>query len=249
MTFLDENRVFDSKPQSATNMGDMVRRDRQHPSILFWSFCNEAGCSPLSQPAADFKAATLALDTSRNVTMNYFWRELQPNPNGSVAVVDVQGLSHAGLADALALHAAHPGKPVGHTECCSCQNQREEDADQPLAPDSTVYYRSNSGPCEAGQTAVSDALAWNFGTYVWTAHDYIGEAHGWPHVSSSYGQIDLSGFKKAPAFWFRAHWLANVSAADAGRPPLAQPSCAAAAAPCCPALAGDGALRASAVGS
>jgi len=45
MTVLDENRVFDGKPQSVVNMGDMVRRDRQHPSILYWSFCNEAGVS------------------------------------------------------------------------------------------------------------------------------------------------------------------------------------------------------------
>lgn len=54
-----------------------------------------------------------------------------------------------------------------------------------------------------------------------------GEPHGWPHVNSGYGQIDLSGILKAPAYWFRAHWLANVSATDAGRPPLPQASAAA----------------------
>ena len=47
-------------------------------------------------------------------------------------------------------------------------------------------------------------------------------------MSSSYGQFDLAGFPKAPAAWFRAKWLANVSAADAGRPPLAQPAALAA---------------------
>jgi hypothetical protein len=40
MTFLDENRVFNTDPQSTVNMGDMVRRDRVHPSILYYSFCN-----------------------------------------------------------------------------------------------------------------------------------------------------------------------------------------------------------------
>lgn len=51
-------------------------------------------------------------------------------------------------------------------------------------------------------------------------HDYVGEPGAWPHVSSSFGAIDLSGFHKAGAAWFRTVWLANISADDAGRPPL-----------------------------
>lgn len=99
-----------------------------------------------------------------------FWRAIEPEPNGSVTVVDVQGLSHPNIGDASAIHAAYPLKPIGATECCSCLNQRDEDADQTLPPDSTVTYRSNSAPCEASQTAVSDAHEWMFGAYVWTAH-------------------------------------------------------------------------------
>jgi beta-galactosidase len=175
MTFLNENRVFKNGTAAlgATSyveeMGNMVRRDRQHGSILFYSFCNEAGCLPTAEPALDFKAIAYALDGSRNVTMNYFWGDLKPNPTGSVAVVDVQGLSHPSLADALALHAAHPAKPIGATECCSCLNQRDEDADLTLPPNSTVTYRSNSAPCQIGQTNVSDGRPWMFGQYVWTA--------------------------------------------------------------------------------
>ena len=169
MTFLDENRVFKNGSDYVTEMGNMVRRDRQHPSILFWSFCNEAGCLAEKEPAEDFKIITNALDPSRNVTMNYFLRDLEPNPTGSLAVVDVQGLSHPGLGDAEALHALVPHKPIGATECCSCLNQRDEDADLPLAPNSTVTYRSNSAPCQVGQTNVSDGRDWMFGQYIWTA--------------------------------------------------------------------------------
>lgn len=43
-------------------------------------------------------------------------------------------------------------------------------------------------------------------------------------MNSAYGQIDLSGFHKAPSFWFRSKWLASVDAMDAGRPPLSSPS-------------------------
>jgi hypothetical protein len=34
-----------------------------------------------------------------------------------------------------------------------------------------------------------------------TLHDYMGEPGQWPHVSSSFGAIDLAGFQK-PAAWF-----------------------------------------------
>jgi hypothetical protein len=50
---------------------------------------------------------------------------------------------------------------------------------------------------------------------------YYGEPGGWPHISSRFGQYDLAGFVKPPAFWFQQKWLASVPPSDAGRPPLA----------------------------
>jgi hypothetical protein len=29
---------------SIMNMGAMVKRDRNHPSVVIWSYCNEGGC-------------------------------------------------------------------------------------------------------------------------------------------------------------------------------------------------------------
>ena len=42
---MDENRDFGDDPTLVKNMADMVRRDRNHPSIAMWSFCNEGGCN------------------------------------------------------------------------------------------------------------------------------------------------------------------------------------------------------------
>ncbi len=39
-------------------------------------------------------------------------------------------------------------------------------------------------------------------------------------MSSSFGSYDLAGFPKAAVWWYRSWWLGNVSALDAGRPPL-----------------------------
>ena len=54
-----------------------------------------------------------------------------------------------------------------------------------------------------------------------------GESHGWPKVSSAYGQFDLAGFMKNTARWYRAWWLSAVPMSDAGRPVGfgAAPSC------------------------
>ena len=41
---MDENRLFDNKTEYVINMGAMVKRDRNHPSVVIWSFCNEGGC-------------------------------------------------------------------------------------------------------------------------------------------------------------------------------------------------------------
>ena len=57
----------------------------------------------------------------------------------------------------------------------------------------------------------------------WTLHDYYGEPsqdNKWPHISSSFGSFDLSGFPKAPAWWYRSNWLGSIDTSDAGRPPL-----------------------------
>ena len=44
ITVMDENREFANNSEYVSNMGSMVKRDRNHPSIIIWSFCNEAGC-------------------------------------------------------------------------------------------------------------------------------------------------------------------------------------------------------------
>lgn len=55
MMAMDENRDFggakqqggvskETPQQQVQDMGDLVMRDRNHPSVILWSFCNEVGC-------------------------------------------------------------------------------------------------------------------------------------------------------------------------------------------------------------
>lgn len=183
---MDENRVFATTencpgcagvPYYAGNpvsdMAALVARDLLHPSVLWWSFCNEAGCGQgWSEPAYDFKIAAYDVDGSRSVGANMGW--LSPTtPTNMSDILDVMGFSHAGSDVIQKFHEEDPTKPLVMSECCSCETQRAEDHDLPHNP--TVFYDDENSGCVSGQSQTSNAVSWMAGTFVWTLHDYFGE--------------------------------------------------------------------------
>ncbi len=198
----DENRQFGDNEIWMQDQRDMVKRDRNHPSIMVWSFCNEAGCSrgDIDGAAEGFKNVSKQVDPFRPVTANM---------NGDVGntlshFIDIQGFSHQGGNKFDSYHSQFPDKPLIGSECCSCRNQRGED----YADSKKPTFASFNGNCNQDQTG--DQLHRDFvaGCMVWTLFDYYGEPspYGWPMVSSSFGSIDLAGFAKPSAYWYRAWW-------------------------------------------
>jgi len=228
---LDENRVFSIGLDS--NMYDLVSRDRNHPSVIFYSFCNEPGCNndnktaPI-EPTQSFKAQVERADGSRAVTGNMCigWGSC-PDMDQYVSEeglpmslqLDVQGFSHVSDSDFATYHQRWPAKPLVGSECCSCETQRGEADDLPYNK-SLVFYSEFNADCQAQQTQWALSLPYVAGSFVWTLTDYYGEPDAWPHISSSFGSFDLAGFPKAAVFWFRSWWLANISSSSPDRPPL-----------------------------
>jgi len=167
---LDENRLFFDDAVDVSNMGDMVRRDRQHASVLWYSFCNEVGCGDGTQPFLDYKNVTNALDGTRAVTANMFAvGQVESLPNAT-EILDVQGFSHGDQYDFAWFKKHWPTKPYGATECCSCETQRLEDSDLPKA--AGVYWSSWSQSCTSQQSQASNGPMDVSSTFVWTLHDY-----------------------------------------------------------------------------
>ena len=199
----DENRQFGDNDIWVDNERDMVKRDRNHPSIMVWSFCNEAGCN---------------LDTSIEKTVGQRFKDVSKeedkfrpvsaNQNGHIggglsSVIDVQGFSHRPGDAYDSYHKQFPNKPLIGSECCSCRTQRGEDFTEPK------QFTNFNADCNKEQTEYELDRKFVAGCMVWTLFDYYGEPSpfGWPYVSSSFGSIDLAGFAKASAYWYRAWWL------------------------------------------
>jgi len=70
---MDENRLFDNNSAYVDNMGALVKRDRNHPSVVIWSFCNENGCEGShEQGGPAFQAIAQAYDGTRPTLANMF---------------------------------------------------------------------------------------------------------------------------------------------------------------------------------
>ena len=185
MLVMDETRQFNSHPQSVNNMAELVKRDRNHPSVAMWSFCNEVACEPpakqpnASEPqagAALFHAKATDADPTRPTSANTpGWRGHWPpyTPDDRLTdAIEIQGFSHGGGGkggNAVQFHASHPQKPVFGSECCSCNTFRDEDVGCESSDGHEVCtQKSFAADCSQTQTNVYNLPEFIVGTMVWT---------------------------------------------------------------------------------
>jgi beta-galactosidase len=221
MLVMDETRHFgdtqSAKSPYGTPVNDlsdlkqMVRRDRNHPSVILWSIENE---EPLQGGADGVRIGTAMkkvvdeLDGTRPVTaaMNGGWGQ-----GGLSDVLDVQGFNYA-IPEYDSYHAQHPASPLFGSETSSDVSTRGEYADNYekgyVRAYDTEYPTVSWGASAEGAWAALATRPFMAGGFVWTGFDYRGEPtpYGWPDVNSNFGIMDMCGFPKDNYYYYQAWW-------------------------------------------
>ena len=218
MLVMDETRLMSSNPEGLSQLSRLVRRDRNHPSVVIWSLGNEEreqGTERGAQIVATMKRLVRQLDPTRPVTvaMNGAWGK------GVSSVVDVQGFNYAnagGRGGNVAgqniddFHSKFPKQPSVGSETASSFFTRGiyvTDKEKGYVSAYDVNFPGYANGTEGWWKtyAVRPFVA---GGFAWTGFDYRGEPspYAWPCISSHFGILDTCGFPKDIFYYYKSWW-------------------------------------------
>jgi beta-galactosidase len=218
MLVMDETRVMSSSPEGLSELERLVRRDRNHPSVVIWSLGNEEpeqGTGRGARIVTTMKRQVRRLDPTRPVTMamNGSWGK------GVTDVVDVQGFNYAGAGGRGGLnmakniddfHQKFPKLPLVGSETGSVYFTRGIYANDKDKGYVSAYDLNFPGYTLSSESwwKIFDERPFLAGGFSWTGFDYRGEPspYEWPCISSHFGIIDTCGFPKDIFYYFQSWW-------------------------------------------
>jgi len=207
---MDENRHLGDSYEghsphgtTATNLSDlatMILRDRNHPSIIMWSLCNEEGLRGRPEGERLFAAMKRVVhlyDNTRPITcaINADWLT-----NG-ITDEDLIGVNYR-YRNYDKIHKANPRFAMFASEANNQKTTRGEYASDKSAGMCSSYDLSDKTWLEQVNRPFI------CGSFTWTGFDYKGEPnpYGWPDVSNNTGLMDCCGFPKDKYYYFESCW-------------------------------------------
>ena len=174
----------------------LIRRDRNHPSVIMWSIGNEV--ADQHDPEGWKLAAHLAAivrEEDRTRPVSTALDGIQSGYNGLQLVVDAMGYNYK-PGEYARFHATFPTIPLYSSESASTLSSRGEYffpvSDNKLDPAGRVNFQVSSYDLLAEQWATTPDAEWKgqdgtpsvAGEFVWTGFDYLGEPTPYGHDST-----------------------------------------------------------------
>ena len=184
---------------SEADLSEMVLRDRNHPSVIFWSIGNEIDYpgDPFNHPAGKYYNANGAKA-----------EEMPPIAKKLIAVIKesdktrpvTMALANAPVANIIGL--ADMLDVVGYN-----YQEKSYAEDHQKYPTRKIIGSENLFPLEAWKVVEDNPYV--MGQFLWVGFDYLGESKGWPSRGWEDGLFDSAGIKKPAGYFRQSLWAAD----------------------------------------
>lgn len=205
---MDEVRWFSSSEEGMSQLEMLVKRDRNRPSVLFWSVGNEEPHHITEEGrriCRSMMARIRKLDDKRVVMT-----AVSNSPDMATVYdeLDAIGINYnLNLYDGI--HEKYPEKCVFSSECCATGTTRGWYDDDCHEKGYLSAYDKDTNNWFLGRERTWKFLnerPWVLGGYQWIAFEHRGEAV-WPRLCSQSGAIDLYLQKKDAFYQNQSLWL------------------------------------------